>query len=203
MTFSSSPKSVSSSQQACEDLIRFLSDFSVLMGKHLDVVSRSLTITSEGLAAGAEAISSTSRANIERADQFELRNPETKSFEPVRISRSDPLFIDPVGFARPVNESMAMHMAGVKILEASLEQFVSTFSVVRSVDSISIQRLQKAVVAMNAINEAMQETLVQYRLHGSLSEDFVDRIKAKMLSALSADPGYGDKHAVFKEFLGR
>lgn len=187
---------VCASQQACEELIRFISDFSTLMGKHVEVVSRTLKSTSENLATGFEAIQSTSRSNFERADQFQLKNPETKTFDHVRISKSDPLFSDPVGFARPVSETVAMHMAGVKVLEASLEQFMSSISVLQMVDVISMQRLNKAILALKALSSAMQQVLAHYHLHGALSDAFVEQIKENLSSALADSAVKNDEYVV-------
>lgn len=192
-----------SSQMAYEDLIRFLADFSILMGKHIEVVSRTLVRSSESLATGVEEIQSSSRLNFEKADQFQLKNHETKKFDYVRISKSDPLFADPVGFARPVSETMAMHMAGIKVLESSLEQFMSSILVLQSVDHISNQRLIKANDALKALSDALQESLVIIRMHGSLSDEFVECMKLNLLAVLEVDGSKQQVNQISDRLLGR
>lgn len=191
------------SQKACEEFVRFILDFSMLMEKHVEMISKTLRSTSACMANGAESINSTTQANIKLADQFEFKNKITKKFEPIRARDLDSMFKDPVSLARPYNEEISVHMSAMQVLEASAKRFVTSLSVIQSVDDISMKRLDKTARALNAINQAMGDVLVQYRLRGELSDDFVEGMKDKLLMAMSGSNASSDKTNVFNEFLRR
>lgn len=203
MSTASVKKNKSDSQQACEDLMRFISDFSMLMEKHVEMITKTLQRSTDCLYDGSTAIQLSSQSNILRADQFDLKNPDSKKFQPMRARDFDPIFKDPVSLARPVSESMAAHMAGLQVLDASVSRFLASVAVLRSVDDISRQRLEKTAIALKAMNEAMSDVLVQYRLHGVLTDEFVAVFQRKLLSAMVGSPVIRDKRTVFNEFLRR
>jgi hypothetical protein len=173
------------------------------MEKHVQMITKTLEQTRENMTLGAEAISSTSRANIERADRFDLKNHNTKYFEPMRARDFDSMFKDPVALARPVSEAISVHMAGLQVLDASVSRFLTSLSVLQSVDEISRQRLEKTSNALKAINEAMGEILVEYRLHGCLTDEFVCVMERKLLAAMSGSSVTRGKQKVFNAFLMR
>ncbi len=190
-------------QQSYGELARFIGDFSHLMSLHLEVVASTLSATAASLDNEVNEIASKGRADLERGDSFQIKNPQTELFQTVRISKSDPLFNDPVGLARPVSDTMALHMSNIKVLESSLGHFLSSLEVVKTVDQLSLQRLQQEINALRALNEAMQQVLVQYRVCGEISHEFVEQIKRDLLSALQVDVSGSNKARVFSEFLGR
>ena len=190
-------------KQSCEDLARFIGDFSNLMATHLEVVAKTLSASAACVTTDVLTIQSKGRAGIERGDSFHIKNPHTELFHCVRISKSDPLFADPVGLARPISDSMALHLSKMKVLEASLDRFLSSLEVVKSVDEISMQRLNKEIKALRALSHGMQEVLAQYRLYGSISNEFVERIKADLLAALEVNVSEKNKARIFRDFLGR
>jgi len=171
-------------QKANEDLASFISDFANMMERHLETAIRSLENADKSLAAGVEAIGTISRANIVRADQFDMKSPTTKSFQRARARDVDAFFADPAALARPVHEGISVHLSGLNILEASVDRFTASFPVVCSVDKIALQRLENASAGVKAMKHAMEEILVHYRVHGALSHDFVDGVMGRLRVAL-------------------
>jgi hypothetical protein len=173
------------SRHEAEALLRFISDLSVLLTRHLDVVVSTLSQASAHVIAESESILHKSRGMVERGEIIQCRDKQTTEHESGVEKESEGGVGDVKAFSWCVKEIMSSNIKGLKSLDDSAERFVSSLKLMKTMDDISLRRLVKVRHSLIIMNECILDLMVHYRQHGQLADDMVDGIKIRILASFS------------------